>query len=89
MFARVLQQVREIESGCAHRENNVLKNAPHTAAAVSADSWDRPYSRKQAAFPAPWLEEHKYWPPAARVDNAFGDRNLVCSCPPVEAYAEE
>jgi glycine dehydrogenase len=57
-------------------------SAPHTAAAVTATEWGRSYSREQAAFPAPWLREHKYWPPVARVDNAYGDRHLVCSCPP-------
>jgi glycine dehydrogenase len=54
---------------------------------VTADSWDRPYSRQQAAFPAPWLLEHKFWPAAARIDNVYGDRNLQCSCTPVEAFA--
>jgi glycine dehydrogenase len=68
------------------RANNPLKNAPHTAAAVAATEWDRPYSREQAVFPAPWLRAHKYWPPVGRVDNAYGDRNLVCACPPVDAY---
>ena len=85
----IRDEIREIESGGADRDDNLLKNAPHTASALAPDSWDRPYSRRRAAFPAPWLEEHKYWPPVARVDNAFGDRNLVCSCPPIEAYAEE
>jgi glycine dehydrogenase len=64
----------------------VLKNAPHTALAVISDDWDRPYSREQAAYPAPWTREFKFWPSVARVDNAFGDRNLVCACLPVEAY---
>ena len=64
------------------------KRAPHTAAAVTADNWDRPYSRQTAAFPAPWLREHKFWPAVARIDNVYGDRNLHCSCPPVEAFAE-
>ena len=81
-------EIREIEQGVADRENNVLRNAPHTARALASDSWDRPYSREQAAFPAPWVREFKFWPPVARVDNAYGDRNLVCACPPVEAFAE-
>ena len=61
----------------------ILKNAPHTAAVVAADQWDRPYSREQAAYPAPWLRDHKYWPPVSRVDNVYGDRHLVCTCGPV------
>jgi glycine dehydrogenase len=81
-------EIREVESGVANREDNPLKNAPHTALAVASAHWSHPYSRETAAFPAPWLHDHKYWPPVARVDNAHGDRNLVCSCPPVSAYAE-
>jgi len=80
-------EIRQIEAGVADRENNPLKNAPHTALALASASWNHPYSRETAAFPARWLHDHKYWPPVARVDNAYGDRNLVCSCPPVEAYA--
>ncbi|MGE0872160.1 MAG: aminomethyl-transferring glycine dehydrogenase [Kofleriaceae bacterium] len=80
-------EIAAIEAGTMDRVNNPLKNAPHTAAAVCGTEWDRPYSREQAAFPAPWLRVHKYWPPVARVDNAYGDRNLVCECPPVEAYS--
>jgi glycine cleavage system P protein (glycine dehydrogenase) len=79
-------EIAAIERGEMDRANNPLKNAPHTAAAVTATEWDRPYSREQAAFPAPWLKAHKFWPPVARVDNAYGDRNLVCACPPIEAY---
>ena len=82
----IREEIRAIESGAMDKANNPLKNAPHTAAAVTGTEWDRPYSREQAAFPAPWLKIHKYWPPVARVDNAYGDRNLVCSCPPIEAY---
>ncbi len=69
------------------RDNNPLKRAPHTAAAVSADTWDRPSRRELAAYPAPWLREHKFWPNVARIDNVYGDRNLICSCLPMEAYA--
>jgi glycine dehydrogenase len=79
-------EIAAIESGAMDKTNNPLKNAPHTAAAVTATEWERPYSREQAAFPAPWLRVHKYWPPVARVDNAYGDRNLVCACPPIDAY---
>ncbi len=80
----IRNEIREIEEGRADRENNVLKNAPHTAHAVTADVWNRPYSREQAAFPAPWVREHKFWPPVARIDNAYGDRNLMCTCPPLD-----
>jgi len=65
-----------------------LKGAPHTAEAVVADTWDQPYGREQAAYPAPWLREAKFWPPVARIDNAYGDRHLVCACPPLEEYAD-
>ncbi|HTA30808.1 MAG TPA: aminomethyl-transferring glycine dehydrogenase [Candidatus Cybelea sp.] len=73
-------EIQEIESGKVDRQNNLLKNAPHTAASVVKEPWDRPYSRERAAFPAPWTREHKYWPPVGRIDNVWGDRNLVCSC---------
>jgi glycine dehydrogenase len=68
------------------RQNNLLKNAPHTARQIASDEWKRPYSREQAAFPAPWTREHKFWPAVARIDNVYGDRNLFCSCPPVEEF---
>ncbi len=79
-------EMRAVESGEADRQNNVLKNAPHTARAIADENWDHPYSREAAAFPAPWTREHKFWPAVARIDNVFGDRNLICSCPPVDAY---
>ena len=79
-------EIAAIESGQMDRVNNPLKNAPHTAASVSSTEWDRPYTREQAAYPLPYLRAHKYWPPVARVDNAYGDRNLVCACPPPDAY---
>jgi glycine dehydrogenase len=82
----IRDEIREIEEGRADRENNLLKNAPHTAHAVTADAWNRPYSRERAAFPAPWLRGHKFWPPVARIDNAYGDRNLMCTCQPMEDY---
>ncbi len=81
-------EMKAIEAGTMDRANNPLKRAPHTAAAVTADTWDRPYSRQIAAFPAPWLRARKFWPAVARIDNVYGDRNLQCSCPPVEAFAE-
>jgi glycine dehydrogenase len=83
----IRDEIREIEEGKADKQDNLLKNAPHTAAAVTADEWQRPYSRQRAAFPAPWLSEGKFWPPVARVNDVHGDRNLICSCPPVEDYA--
>ena len=80
-------EIREIERGEADRENNLLKNAPHPLADLLSDSWDRPYARDRAGFPTAATREHKVWPPIGRIDAAFGDRNLVCTCPPVEAYA--
>jgi glycine dehydrogenase len=79
----IRDEIRAIEEGRADRADNLLKNAPHTAAAIAATSWGHPYSREEAAFPAPWTREHKFWPPVARIDNAYGDRNLVCTCPPM------
>jgi glycine dehydrogenase len=81
-------EIRAVERGELHAEDNPLKNAPHTAHQVSADAWTHPYTRQQAAWPAPWLREHKYWPPVGRIDNAYGDRNLVCTCPPMEELSE-
>ena len=69
-------------------KDNVLKNAPHSAAAVTASEWRHPYSREQAAFPLPFVRANKFWPPVGRIDNPYGDRNLMCVCPPMEAYAE-
>ncbi|MFN2384180.1 MAG: aminomethyl-transferring glycine dehydrogenase [Gemmatimonadota bacterium] len=83
----IREEIREIELGVADREDNLLKNAPHTLAAVTADEWTHPYARERAAFPAPGARTHKVWPAVARVDAAYGDRNLVCTCPPMEAYA--
>jgi glycine dehydrogenase len=70
------------------RDDNPLKNAPHTASEIARDDWSHPYSRQQAAFPAPWLQEFKFWPHVGRIDNAYGDRNLFCLCPPVEDLSE-
>jgi glycine dehydrogenase len=82
----IRNEIREIEEGKAPRENNVLKNAPHTAAVVTSDEWTRPYSRQKAAYPLPFVKDTKFWPSVSRVDNAYGDRNLVCSCLPMEDY---
>jgi len=81
-------EMQRIASGEWSRDNNPLKNAPHTVAAVTADTWDHPYSREVAAYPAPWLREHKFWPAVGRIDNVYGDRNLVCSCLPMEEYQD-
>ena len=78
-------EIQAIETGAADRNDNLLKNAPHTATAVLRDDWNHPYSREQAAFPAPWLHEFKFWPHVGRVDNYYGDRNLFCTCPPLPA----
>jgi glycine dehydrogenase len=85
----IRKEIREIEEGKAGRENNVLKFAPHTAAMVTSDTWDHPYSRKKAAFPLPFVADNKFWPSVARIDNAYGDRNLVCSCLPMAVYSNE
>jgi glycine dehydrogenase len=83
----IREEIREIELGIADRTNNVLKNAPHTADMVVTDSWDKPYGREKAAYPAPWTREHKFWPAVGLVESAAGDRNLICACPPLEEYA--
>ena len=80
-------EIQDIIDGRQPRTNNVLKNAPHTAQAVTASQWDRSYSREQAAYPAPWVKDHKFWPHVGRIDEAYGDRNLICTCPPMEPYS--
>ena len=77
-------EMTAIANGAADKQNNVLKNAPHTTGQIAADKWDRPYSREQAAFPASWLRDYKFWPSVARIDNVYGDRNLFCSCVPLD-----
>jgi len=81
----IREEIRAIEEGRMDRADNPLKNAPHTVRAVTADEWTHPYSREQAAFPAAWVRAHKFWPAVARIDNTYGDRNLVCACPPLES----
>ena len=83
----IRREIQDVIDGKSDRSDNVLKNAPHTAAAVAADDWTHPYSREQAAFPLPFVRSHKYWPSVGRIDNPYGDRNLICSCPPIEAFA--
>jgi glycine dehydrogenase len=80
-------EIDRVTAGEWDADDNVLRNAPHTAAMLTADQWSHPYTRAEAAYPAAWTREAKFWPAVRRVDNAFGDRNLVCSCPPVEAYS--
>jgi glycine dehydrogenase len=84
---RIRAEIQDIIDGRQPRDNNLLKNAPHTAQAVAASVWDRPYSREQAAYPAPWVRDRKFWPHVSRIDEAYGDRHLVCTCPPVDAYS--
>jgi glycine dehydrogenase len=84
----IRKEITEIENGLYDASNNVLKNAPHTAMVAMADEWEYPYNRKKAVYPLNWLKTSKFWPSVGRVDNAFGDRNLVCSCLPIEEYME-
>ena len=84
---KIRDEIREIENGHADKENNLLKNAPHTADCIINKNWTYPYSPQEAVYPVPYLKENKYWVPVRRVDNAFGDRNLICSCPSIESYA--
>ncbi len=85
---RIRQEIQAVIDGGADPKDNVLKQAPHTAAAVSSDSWTHPYSREDAAYPLPYLRTHKFWPSVGRIDNPYGDRHLICSCPPIEAFAD-
>ncbi|WP_462137495.1 aminomethyl-transferring glycine dehydrogenase [Candidatus Mycalebacterium sp.] len=92
-FCEALEKIRaeiaEIESGSEDRVVNVLKNSPHTAKNVTSEKWDLPYSRQKACFPADFVAENKFWPAVSRIDNAYGDRNLFCTCPPPDAYEED
>ncbi len=81
-------EMTAIANGTADKQNNLLKNAPHTTRQIASERWDRPYSREQAAFPAPWLRDHKFWPSVARIDNVYGDRNLFCSCVPLDEIGD-
>jgi glycine dehydrogenase len=82
----IRREIEEIESGRADKQDNVLKMAPHTALELTSDNWNHAYSREKAAYPVAGLRENKFWTSVGRVDNAFGDRNLVCTCPPMEMY---
>ena len=88
VMIHIRKEIDEITSGTADKEDNVLKNAPHTAKSVITDEWKHNYSREKAVFPLKWVKESKFWPSVARIDNAHGDRNLICACPPIEAYAD-
>ena len=85
---QIREEIREIETGVADRKDNVLKNSPHPVRRVVSDEWPHAYSREQAAFPMEWVRDSKFWPAVGRVESAYGDRNLVCSCLPTDAYAE-
>ena len=85
----IRNEIYEIESGKSDRKNNLLKNAPHTAEQIASEQWDRPYSRQRAVFPIESLRERKFWPSVSRINNVLGDRNLICSCPPIESYEQK
>jgi glycine dehydrogenase len=84
----IRDEIRQIETGVADKQDNVLKNAPHPVSRVVSTKWTHPYTREEAAFPAEWSHDFKFWPAVARVESAYGDRNLICSCPPTDAYDE-
>jgi len=83
---RIKEEIEEIAEGKADKEDNVLHNAPHTAFEIASDNWNHKYGREKAAFPLEWIKQNKFWPFVARVDNGYGDRNLVCTCAPVSDY---
>ena len=84
----IRKEISDVENGKSAVGNNPVANAPHTAEMVTRDSWDFPYSREEACYPANWIRDHKFWAPVARIDNAYGDRNLICSCAPLEDYQD-
>jgi len=86
VMIQIRKEIEDVESGRVDPANNVLKNAPHTAKVLLADNWNRPYSRTEAAYPLKWLINKKYFPPVGRIDGVYGDRNLFCTCPPIETY---
>ena len=85
----IRHEIAAVEQGTSDKTDNPLKNAPHTAMVVTGDDWNHSYSRKTAAFPLPYVADHKFWPSIGRVNDSFGDRSLICACPPIESYAEE
>lgn len=86
---KIREEIEDIAQGRVTLEKSPLKNAPHTWESCFSDEWDMPYSRETAAFPAPWVKANKFWPTVGRVDNVHGDRNLICSCPPMDTYTDE
>ena len=86
---KIREEINEIQEGMYSKEDNVLKNSPHTAATLITENWTQSYSREKAAFPVNELKDNKYWVPVGRVNNAHGDRNLICNCLPLEEYLEE
>ena len=82
------EEIKAIEEGGADKKDNVLKNAPHTQHVICADEWAHAYTRQQAAFPLDYVRENKFWPSVSRVNNTHGDRNLICTCEPIESYME-
>lgn len=84
----IKNEIDEIATGAADKHDNVLKNAPHTAGVLIANDWTHTYSREKAAFPLAWVKDRKFWPSVGRINNTHGDRNLICTCIPTEAYAE-
>jgi glycine dehydrogenase len=84
----IRQEIRDIEEGKMDKKNNALKNAPHTQLSVVNSEWNKPYTREQAAFPMYYVTQNKFWPSVARVNNTYGDRNLICTCEPIESYME-
>ena len=85
----IREEISEVERGQIDKTDNPLKNAPHTSSSVTTDAWEHPYSRKKAAFPLPYVNEYKFWPSVGRVNDTYGDRTLICSCPPIESYIED
>jgi len=85
----IRSEIKMVENGKVDAGNNLLKSAPHTTDMVGANEWPHPYNRECAAFPAPWLRDYKFWPAVGRIDNVWGDRNLVCSCAEMESFSEE
>src|SRR5690606_35102918 len=83
---QICREIGEVASGKVDREDNVLKNSPHPVERLLSEDWSHSYTREQAAYPLPWVRERKFWPSVGRVDNAYGDRNLMCSCPPLDSY---
>jgi glycine dehydrogenase len=85
----IREEIKAIEEGRMDKKDNALKNAPHTQLAICNEQWAKPYTREQAVFPLPYVKENKFWPSVARVNNTYGDRNLICTCEPVSSYMEQ